>query len=71
MKKQPTPSPDKAILPTVSKSGSTTLEAIIIPPATISNLSGMDLLETTKMMGENMNKSAKVFWFNDSGEDEF
>jgi hypothetical protein len=65
MKKQPTPSPDNIILPTVSKSGSNTLEAIITPPATIRSLSGMDLLKIRKMTGENMNNNTKTFWFND------
>ena len=66
MKKQPTPSPDNAILSTESKNGSTTLHAIMIPPATIRSLSGMDLLNTRKMIGENMNNSASVFWFSDN-----
>ena len=66
MKKQPTPSPDTAILNTESKRGSITLHAIMIPPATISNLSGMDLLKIRKMMGENMNTNARVFWFSDN-----
>jgi hypothetical protein len=66
IKKQLTPSPDNNILDTVSKSGSTILHAIIIPPATTRSLSGMDLRKTRKMMGENMNNSTNTFWFNDN-----
>jgi hypothetical protein len=66
IKKQLTPSPDNNILDTVSKSGSTILHAIMIPPATTRSLSGMDLLKTRKMMGENMNSSTSTFWFNDN-----
>jgi hypothetical protein len=66
IKKQPTPSPDNNILDTVSKRGSTILHAIIITPATTRSLSGMDLLKTRKMMGENINNSTNRFWFNDN-----
>jgi hypothetical protein len=66
IKKQLTPRPDNNILDTVSKSGSTILHAIMIPPATTRSLSGMDLLKTRKMMGENMNNSTNTFWFKDN-----
>lgn len=66
MKKQPTPSPENIIRGTVSKSGLINLQTIIIPPARINSFSGMDFLKRRKMIGENMNNNAKVFWFSDS-----